>query len=633
MAALVLVTAAQAADITGAGATFPYPIYSKWADAYKKQTGIGLNYRAIGSGGGIKQIKAKTVTFGASDIPLKPEELKEAGLVQFPAIIGAVVPVMNIKGLSGSTLVLDGPTLAAIYLGDVRSWNDPAISRLNPTLSLPPMAITPVYRSDGSGTNFLFSTYLCQVSPKFRDKIGANTALQWPTGIGAKGGEGVAGVVSQTAGAIGYAEYAYAKQNRLELADLINRSGRTVAPDVRSFAAAAASADWAHAPGNYLILTDQPGDASWPITGASFILVQATPPDPAATTQVLKFFDWAYRNAATAATEMDYVPLPDSLVQHVRLTWQSEIRGGTPSPVVAGQAPPSSALPGADSPGLPGASAPPVQPGATSLRLPTRASSSPGNAVREASDVWIPTRRLALVIGNSGYGRQSTAGTELTWPDLQGGPLKDADAVAARLRELGFQVTVVKDQDLEQMNTSIRQFGERIMAAPDSLALFYFSGHGARAPRGLGEDGEDSYLIPVRTTLSLDVDADSKAIALTKVRNVLHRSRAGIVILDACRNNALRRPSTRAAETRGLAAAENVTGMLFAYSTTAGEVAANRPGQMSQYTELLVQQLGKPGQSLTSAFRSIRKQIATLGGARLPELTDELNDDIVLVQP
>lgn len=321
------VTAVHGADISGAGATFPYPIYSKWADAYKQQTGIGLNYQSIGSGGGIKQIKAKTVTFGASDMPLKQDELQQAGLVQFPMIIGGVVPVVNVKGVTPGQMTLDGPTVAAIYLGDITQWNDARIKKLNPKLALPATAIAPIYRSDGSGTNFLFSTYLSNSSAKFKEAIGAATSVQWPSGIGAKGNEGVANMTAQTDGAIGYVEYAYAKQNKMTYADLLNDAGKVVAPEAASFQAAAANADWAHAPGYYLILTNQPGPKSWPITGASFILVYTNPPDPAATAAALKFFDWAYRNGAKMAQDLDYVPLPDSLVTQVRATWKSQIKG------------------------------------------------------------------------------------------------------------------------------------------------------------------------------------------------------------------------------------------------------------------------------------------------------------------
>ncbi len=326
-AAVALTGTAPAADISGAGATFPYPIYSKWADAYKTQTGVGLNYQSIGSGGGIKQIKAKTVTFGASDMPLKPEDLRQSGLVQFPMIIGGVVPVVHVKGVEPGQMVLDGATVAAMYLGEITKWNDARIKKLNPKLALPDTAIAPVYRSDGSGTNFLFSDYLSKSSPKFKDSIGANTSVQWPVGIGAKGNEGVANMTTQTDGAIGYVEYAYAKQNKMAYAQLKNHDGKTVAPNAESFQAAAGSADWAHAPGYFLILTDQPGAGSWPITGASFILVYGTPPDPAATGAALKFFDWAYKNGGKMAAELDYVPLPDKLIAQVRETWKTQIKG------------------------------------------------------------------------------------------------------------------------------------------------------------------------------------------------------------------------------------------------------------------------------------------------------------------
>ena len=324
---LVAAGAVHAADISGAGATFPYPIYSQWADAYKKQTGIGLNYQSIGSGGGIKQIKAKTVTFGATDMPLKADDLKEAGLVQFPMIIGGVVPVINVKGVQAGQMVLDGPTVAAIYMGEITKWNDARIQKMNPKLALPATTIAPVYRSDGSGTNFVFSHYLSQTSPKFKDSIGENTSVQWPVGIGAKGNEGVASMTAQTDGAIGYVEYAYAMQTKMAYCDLVNPAGKTVAPSVESFQAAASGADWAHAPGYYLLLTNQAGAGSWPITGASFILVYGTPPDVAATGAALKFFDWAYRNGAKMAADLNYVPLPDSLIKQVRTTWKDEIRG------------------------------------------------------------------------------------------------------------------------------------------------------------------------------------------------------------------------------------------------------------------------------------------------------------------
>ena len=327
--------AVQAADISGAGATFPYPIYSKWAAAYKQQTGIGLNYQSIGSGGGIKQIKAKTVTFGASDMPLKPEDLKAAGLVQFPMIIGGVVPVVNIRGVGPGQMVLDGATIAAIYLGEITRWDDARIRKLNPRLALPATTIAPIYRSDGSGTNFLFTDFLSKSSPKFRDTVGANTSVQWPVGIGAKGNEGVANMSTQTDGAIGYVEYAYAKQIKMAYCQLLNSAGKAVVPNAETFQAAAANADWSHAHSYYLILTGQPGARSWPITGASFILVYAVPPDPQATAQALKFFDWAYRNGAQMAAELDYVPLPANLIAMVRTTWRTEVKG---APALAARA-------------------------------------------------------------------------------------------------------------------------------------------------------------------------------------------------------------------------------------------------------------------------------------------------------
>jgi phosphate transport system substrate-binding protein len=320
--------AAAAADISGAGATFPYPIYAKWADAYKKLTGVGLNYQSIGSGGGIKQIKAKTVTFGASDMPLKPDDLKASGLVQFPMIIGGVVPVVNVKGVQPGQLLLDGATIASIYMGDIKQWNDPGIKKLNPKLTLPNTAIAPVYRSDGSGTNFLFSDFLSKSSPKFQSIVGANASVQWPVGIGAKGNEGVANMTAQTDGAIGYVEYAYAKQNKMSYTMLINKAGNAVAPNAESFQAAAATADWASAEGYYLILTDQAGAKSWPITGASFILVYKQPDDPAAVGEALKFFEWAYKDGAGMAADLDYVPLPAGLIAQVKKTWTSDISSG-----------------------------------------------------------------------------------------------------------------------------------------------------------------------------------------------------------------------------------------------------------------------------------------------------------------
>lgn len=320
------ISVASAADISGAGATFPYPIYAKWADAYKKETGTGLNYQSIGSGGGIKQIKAKTVTFGASDMPLKPEELEQAGLIQFPMIMGGVVPVVNLKGIKAGEVKLSGTVLANIYMGEITKWNDAQIKALNPNVNLPNTAIAPVYRSDGSGTNFLFTDYLSKTSPKFKTQIGANTSVQWPAGIGAKGNEGVANMVKQTDGSIGYVEYAYAKQNNITHLDLQNKDGKTVSPKIEAFQAAAANADWANSKGYYVLLTDEPGAESWPITGASFILMYKAPQDAASSAEALKFFDWAYKNGSKMATELDYVPMPETVVSLVQKTWAQTIQ-------------------------------------------------------------------------------------------------------------------------------------------------------------------------------------------------------------------------------------------------------------------------------------------------------------------
>jgi phosphate transport system substrate-binding protein len=327
---------AQAADISGAGATFPYPVYAKWADTYKKETGVGMNYQSIGSGGGIKQIKAKTVTFGASDAPLKPEELEKAGLVQFPTVIGGIVPILNVPGLKAGDLTLDGQTLADIFQGKIAKWNDEAIKKLNPSLELPDMAIAVVRRSDGSGTSFVFTTYLSQVSKAWADEIGAASAVEWPVGIGAKGNEGIAANVGQTQGSIGYVEYAYAAQNNMTYAKLINKDGQTVAPDAANFAAAAANVDWANAPGYYVTMTNEPGATSWPITATTFILVYAKPDNAADVAEALKFFSWGYDKGDAAAEELHYIPLPDSVVTAIKATWAKEILGADGNPVYAG---------------------------------------------------------------------------------------------------------------------------------------------------------------------------------------------------------------------------------------------------------------------------------------------------------
>jgi phosphate transport system substrate-binding protein len=324
---------ASAADISGAGATFPYPIYAKWADTYKKETGNGLNYQSIGSGGGIKQIKAKTVTFGASDMPLKPADVKEAGLVQFPTVVGGDVPVVNLDGIKAGDLTLDGPTLANIFLGAITKWDDPAIKKLNPNAKLPSDAIVVAHRSDGSGTTFIFTNYLSKVSPDWKSKVGESTAVEWPVGIGAKGNEGVANNVAQTKGAIGYVEYAYAKQNKMASVNMINLDGKTVAPDAKAFQAAAANADWAKSEDYYVILTNQPGPDTWPIAGATFILMYKQPVDPAASAEALKFFNWAYSKGAPEAEALDYVPLPPAVVQQIQKTWSTEIKTADGKPV------------------------------------------------------------------------------------------------------------------------------------------------------------------------------------------------------------------------------------------------------------------------------------------------------------
>jgi phosphate transport system substrate-binding protein len=325
LATLVSASAA-AADITGAGATFPYPIYAKWADAYKKSTGVGMNYQSIGSGGGIKQITARTVDFGASDMPMKPDDLEKNGLLQFPAIMGGVVPVYNIKGLSSGAITLTGQQLADIYLGKIKKWNDPAISANNRSVSLPDQAISVVHRSDGSGTTFIFVNYLSKVSAEWKSAVGEGSSVKWPTGVGGKGNEGVANYVGRIDGAIGYVEYAYAKQNRLAVAKMVNQGGAAVLPNDDSFKAAAAGADWAKAPGMYLILTDQPGKSSWPMTGASFILMHKVQAKPENAREVLRFFAWSFSNGDQMASELDYVPMPDPVVKLIQSEWKSKIK-------------------------------------------------------------------------------------------------------------------------------------------------------------------------------------------------------------------------------------------------------------------------------------------------------------------
>ena len=325
-AAMAFSTAAFAADMTGAGATFPYPIYAKWAEAYKASTGNGLNYQSVGSGAGIKQIKAKTVDFGASDMPLKPEDLDADGLMQFPAIMGGVVTVVNLDGIAPGQLKLTGQVVADIYLGKITEWNNAAIAALNPGVKLPAAEITVVHRADGSGTSFLFTDYLSKVSPEFKTKVGAGTAVKWVTGVGGKGNEGVAANVQRIKGAIGYVEWAYAKKNKIAHTQLKNKDGNFVQPDDDNFKAAAANAEWSKTPGFGVVLTDQAGKNSWPITGVSFILMHKQQADANKGKEVIKFFDWAFKNGDAAATELDYVPLPESVVKQVQGAWKANLK-------------------------------------------------------------------------------------------------------------------------------------------------------------------------------------------------------------------------------------------------------------------------------------------------------------------
>ncbi|MDQ7969299.1 MAG: phosphate ABC transporter substrate-binding protein PstS [Oxalicibacterium faecigallinarum] len=324
--AAMALSSAVAADITGAGATFPYPIYSKWAETYKAATGTGLNYQSIGSGGGIKQIKAKTVDFGASDMPLKAEELEAEGLLQFPAIMGGVVPIVNLDGVAPGQLKFTPEIVADIYLGKITKWNDGKITALNPGLQLPGNDITVVHRSDGSGTTFLWTDFLSKTVPAFKDGVGAGTAVKWPVGVGGKGNEGVAANVQRIKGSIGYVEYAYAKKNKMSHTQLKNSAGNFVQPDDSTFKAAAAGAEWAKAPGMGVVLTNQPGKDSWPITGASFILIHKAAASAERTKEVLAFFDWAYKNGGAAASELDYVAMPAPVVKMVTDAWKANVK-------------------------------------------------------------------------------------------------------------------------------------------------------------------------------------------------------------------------------------------------------------------------------------------------------------------
>lgn len=324
---LAVAQAANAAEISGAGATFPYPIYAKWAEAYKAATGTNMNYQSIGSGGGINQIEAKTVDFGASDMPLKPEDLEKNHLTQFPAIMGGEVMLVNLPGLEKGQMTLDGPTVANIYLGHITKWNDAAIAKLNPGLKLPNTDIAVVYRSDGSGTTFNFTDYLSKVSPEWKEKVGENTSVQWPvTGLGGKGNEGVSAMASRTVGAIGYVEYAYALQNNLVYTKLINKAGKALMPNAETFQAAAKNADWKNAAGFYLLLTDQPGDQSWPITASSFILLQKQQDKPQNAKAVLDFFSWSFKNGAKMASDLDYVAMPPAVVSLIEESWKQNVK-------------------------------------------------------------------------------------------------------------------------------------------------------------------------------------------------------------------------------------------------------------------------------------------------------------------
>ena len=334
-AAIGMSGAARAAEISGAGATFPYPIYAKWAEAYKAKTGTSMNYQSIGSGGGIKQITAKTVDFGASDMPMKAEDLDKNGLAQWPQVMGGVVLVVNLQGIAPGQLKLDGKTLAGMYLGKISNWNDAAISQLNPGVKLPDKAVATVHRSDGSGTNFIFTHYLSSIDPEFKSKVGENTSVEFPGGLGGKGNEGVAALTSRTDGAIGYVEYAYALQNKMSYTQLRNQSGAFVAPNAKTFQAAAASADWSSAPGFGVLLTNQPGAESWPITGATFILMHKQQTDPVKAKEVLNFFNWAYHNGSQTAEQLDYVPMPAKVVTAVEQSWK-QVVGPDGKPVWTG---------------------------------------------------------------------------------------------------------------------------------------------------------------------------------------------------------------------------------------------------------------------------------------------------------
>lgn len=333
LAALGSAGLAAAQDVTGAGASFPAPLYARWAADYNKATGVRINYQSVGSGAGIRQIDAKTVAFGASDAPLKDEELAKKGQIQFPTVIGGVIPVVNIKGVAPGQLRLNGQVLGDIYLGKITKWNDAAIKALNPSLNLPDAAIAPVRRADGSGTSFLFTNYLSKVNAEWKSKVGEGTAVNWPTGAGGKGNEGVAAFVGRLPNSIGYVEYAYVKQNKMAYALMQNAAGQFVAPDDAAFKAAAAGAEWSRS--FYQILTNQPGAQSWPITGATFIIMHKVQDKPAEAAATLKFFDWAYKNGDKTAEDLDYVPMPAAVKSQIVRLWASEIKDGSGKGIAA----------------------------------------------------------------------------------------------------------------------------------------------------------------------------------------------------------------------------------------------------------------------------------------------------------
>jgi phosphate transport system substrate-binding protein len=333
LAVLAVAGSAQAVDITGAGATFPNPVYQKWAEAYKAKTGTALNYQSVGSGAGIKQIEAGTVDFGASDKALETDELQKNDLVQFPAVIGGIVPIVNLPGIGNGDVKLDGASLGAIYLGTIKSWDDPALAKLNPGVKLPATPITVVHRADGSGTTYNFTYYLSAVNTDWQSKVGSNTAVDWPAGVGGKGNEGVSALVQQTPGSIGYVEIAYALQNKLTYTKMKNADGEFVEPKLTAFQAAAANADWAKAPNYRLVLANQPGKDSWPITAATFILVHGKQTDAAKAKAVLGFFDWSLNNGQQMALDLLYVPLPAALVKQIETTWTNDIKTADGKPV------------------------------------------------------------------------------------------------------------------------------------------------------------------------------------------------------------------------------------------------------------------------------------------------------------